>query len=185
MAEEPVKKVYGAAAVMARTGSYSLNNEKIARKWNYLVMNAAGRDKWVLETAKEFIHQANIPGVYLEQAEVSMGMFREKRPFLVLWLTAIRDFRMFISARDYGVNLDVSWYLTVSPSVLKRTVSKYALGNPNALSENIDIFSQQDLSAFTTVVHSCIERTVDILLEELKLDPSGLNTSSKGFLSVW
>jgi hypothetical protein len=112
-APAPEKKVYGAAAVMAqsktRTGTYSLSKEKIAEKWNYIVEGGAGRGMWVLDTAKEFIHQANVPGVYLEDAVVSMGMFREKRPFVVVGLNALRDYRLFISARDYGINLEAVW----------------------------------------------------------------------------
>jgi hypothetical protein len=65
-------------------------------------------------------------------------------------------------------------------------VSKYATGNPHVLSQNIDIFKQQDLQAFITVAHQSLKRVLDMLLEELKLDPSGLRSSkSKGFLSVW
>ena len=105
MAEQ---KVYGAAAVMARTGTYTLSKEKVAQKWNYIVEGGAGRGKWVIDTTKEFIHEANIPGVFMEEADVSMGMFREKRPFLVTGLNAHRDYRMFISARDFGVHLAYS-----------------------------------------------------------------------------
>jgi hypothetical protein len=36
-----------------------------------------------------------------------------------------------------------------------------------------------------TVTHEYVKRALDMLYEELKLDPSGLNMGSRGFLSVW
>jgi hypothetical protein len=63
---------------------------------------------------------------------------------------------------------------------------KYTAGDPNALSQNIDIFIQQDLSACVGIVNQCVKRALHMLLEQLEQDPSGLNnTQSKGFLNVW
>ena len=94
---------------------------------------------------------------------------------------------MYINARDFGTNLDVSWYFTATPKFLKRTMSKYATGDPQDLTMRVSIFAQQDISAFKGVTHNYVKRALDMLLEELKLDPSGLslNTRSRGFLSVW
>jgi hypothetical protein len=186
MAEEQ-RKLYGAAAVAAGAGQrLNISSEKVAHKWNYVVQNGAGRDQWVFDTVKELINEANMPDVTCDQLEVGSGMFSEKRQFLIVRHNKLRDYRMFINARDFGIHLDVSWYVTIEPSLLKRTVSKYTSGDPNALSQNIDIFSQQDLSAYVTVVKYCVDRALDMLLEELKQDPSGLHRAqSKGFLSVW
>jgi hypothetical protein len=110
----------------------------------------------------------------------------EKRQFLVVRHNSLRDYRMFINIRSFGAHLDASWYVTIEPRFLKRTLSKYTQGNANALSQNIDIFSQQDLSAYVGITSSCVMRALEMLLEELKLDPTRLhNTQSKGFLSVW
>jgi hypothetical protein len=98
---------------------------------------------------------------------------------------ALRDYHLFIIARNFGKDLDVSWFLTVAPSFLKRTVSKYAMGNPNAISMSLDVFDQQELSAFSTVTHHCLLKSVKALMEELEQDFSTLNTKSKGFLEVW
>ena len=92
---------------------------------------------------------------------------------------------MFLGAREYGGNLDVSWFLTVNPGGLKSVLSKRATGNPNAFSMQLDIFTQQDLRAWTTIAHHCVKRAIEVVCEDLKQTPAGLNTSSKGFLAVW
>ena len=92
---------------------------------------------------------------------------------------------MFLSARDYGQHLDCAWFLTCQPSLFKKAISRYAAGNANALSMNLDVFAQQDLSAWTSVVHHAFLRAIKELMEELKQDITGMNTTSKGYLSVW
>jgi hypothetical protein len=186
MAEEQ-RKLYGAAAVAAGAGRrISISNEKVAHKWNYIVENGAGHVHDVLGKIRELIQESNMPGVTCEQVEVSSGMFGEKRQFLIVTHNSLRDYRMFINIRDFGAHLDASWYVTIEPRFLKRTVSKYTAGDPNALSQNIDVFSQQDLSAYVSITSHCVEQALDMLLEDLKQDPSRLHgTQSKGFLSVW
>src|SRR4030095_16059582 len=127
---------------------------------------------------------AKIPDVTCRQVEVGSGLFSEKRTFLVLQHNKLRDYKMFIGARDYGAHLDASWYMTCEPSLLKRTLSKYTQGNPHALSQNIDFFSQQDLSAMKTVAEHCFKKALDELCRELEQDPSCLNVQAKGFLSA-
>lgn len=62
---------------------------------------------------------------------------------------ALKDYRMYTGARDYGNNLDVSWYLTCEPGFLKKTFSSILTqgATDKAFSFNLDIFQQQDLNA--------------------------------------
>jgi len=163
----------------------ALKHESVTSSWNTLVINGAGKDKWVMDTVEGMIKDAHMPGVTTGQQDVSTGLFGSKRKFLVVNHTSLRDYRLYIGARDFGTNLDVSWYLTIQPSALKRAVSKYATGNPQALSMQVDFFSQQDLSAYTSYAHHCVKETVKLLMKELEQDPTGLNTKSKGFLELW
>ena len=139
----------------------------------------------LLDTTENFIKEAKMPGVNQHQEEVSSGLFGSKRNCVIVTQANLRDYRMYIYARDFGTHLDASWYLTVQSRFLKRAMSKYTTGNPNALAQNLGIFSQQDLGAFATITGQCLKRTLKVLLEELKQNPSGLDTRSKGFLSVW
>ena len=163
----------------------ALKNEAVLEQWGELISQGAGKGKWILDTVESMIDEANMPGVVTKQQAVSSGMFSAKRDFLVVAHTNLRDYRMYIGARDYGVHLDVAWYLTAEPRFFKRAVSKYALGNPQALSQQIDFFSQQDLRAFVGVAHQYVKDTVETVMNELGQDPTGINTKSKGFLELW
>jgi hypothetical protein len=92
---------------------------------------------------------------------------------------------MFLCARDYGQHLDCAWYLTCKPGLFKKAVSKYAAGNVTALSMNLNVFAQQDLSAWGHIVHQSFLQAIKELMEGLKQDISRMNTQSKGYLSAW
>ena len=163
----------------------ALKNESVVDKWNTLIVNGAGRGKQMLDTIETSIKAANMPQVRTGQREVSSGVFGAKRTFLHVANDSLPDFLLYIGARDYGTHLDVAWFLTVQPRGFKRAFSKYAMGNPLAMSMALDFFRQQDAQAFVTTVHHCVTEEVKTLLDELEQDPKGLNTQSKGFLSVW
>ena len=92
---------------------------------------------------------------------------------------------MYVHARDVGAHLDCGWFLTIEPGFLKTMFSKKMTGNPLALSQSLGVFSQQDLSAWTHIVHRTFLRIVKELMGDLDQDVAGMNTTSKGFLSVW
>ena len=164
----------------------AIRHEAVVDNWNVIIEQGAGRGHTLLTTVEQQIKESNLPNVSSGMHDVSGGLFGAKRRFLCVNHTHLRDYRIYIGARDYGTHLDVGWYLTIQPGFLKRNISKYTTGNPQALSWQIDFFSQQDLHAFVTVAHHCVKRATEVLFEELKLDPSGLsNARSKGFLSVW
>lgn len=163
----------------------SISREKVIDNWNTVIPDAAGKNTWVLDTTEAFIKDSHMPHVGCRQDEVSTGLFSAKRTFLLVGHYELKEYCMYIGARDFGAHLDVGWFLTLAPRGLKRTLSKYIVGNPMALSSQINLFSQQDLRAFTTIAHHCVKRTVDMLCEELDQRPEGLNTASKGFLGVW
>jgi hypothetical protein len=164
----------------------SLSREKVIAQWNALIENGAGRDTWLLDKTEEFLRQVQPPNVFGRREEVSAGVFGEKRVFLMITHKSLREFAMFINARDFGRYLDVSWYLTVNPGFFKRAISKkLAQGDPNALSMNLTLFAQQDLHAYKEVVDNCFQEAIKVLMDDLKQDYSTIDRKSKGFLSVW
>jgi hypothetical protein len=163
----------------------NLNREKVVDSWNALVINGAGKDKWMIDQLEETLKVTDIPGVQYRREEITASFMGEKREFIILSHYGLKDYTMYINIRPYAGHLDVSWYLTLEPGFLKRTVSKYTQGNPQALSMNIDLFSQQDLSAYVGVVHNLVKTLTKTVMEDLKQDTGGLSTKSKGFLSVW
>lgn len=163
----------------------TLKKQSVIDQWGTVVEHAAGREKWVLDTTENLIQEAKIPSLVVRQDQVTMGMFGTKRNFVVIGFQSLREYNMFIGARDFGMHLDASWYLTLLPSGLKRAMSSRMTGNPHAFSMNLNIFSQQDLRASVTIVNHCFRNALDQLYGELKITPKGLDTRSTGFLSVW
>jgi hypothetical protein len=165
----------------------TLSREKVIDQWSALVERGAGKDKWVIDKTEALIKQFNAPGVSWKREAVSAGVFSNKRDFLIVTHQRLKEYAMFISARDFGRDLDVSWYLTVNPGSFKRAISKrLAYGDPNALSTNLDVFAKQDLSAYTSAVHHCLQDVLKTLMEsELNQDYATIDRKSKGFLSVW
>jgi hypothetical protein len=162
-----------------------LKKELVVDNWNTLVETGAGRSKQVMDAIETKINAANIPRVRVGQREVSGSLFGTKRNFLIVATDGLPEFFLYICARDYGIHLDISWYLTIQPRGYKQAFSRYRTGSPTALSMRLGVFRQQDATAFVTAVHHCVTQQVKELLEDLSLDPRGLNTQSKGFLSVW
>jgi len=164
----------------------SLTSEKVLERWAGLVQGGAGRSEWLIDKTIELLSATDLQNLFYKREPVRTGMFSDPRDFLILTYGTLREYAMFIGARDFGKDLDVAWFLTVNPGFLKRAISKKLTGgNPNALSMDIDLFAQQDLQAFKLVADTCLQKAVDILLDELKLDHSTIDRKSKGFLSVW
>jgi hypothetical protein len=177
--------VWGLIRSIKEVKTMVLDNERVIESYNYLVQQGAGREQWVLSETEKLIIDSHMPGVKTEQKDVSQGFLAEKRKFLVVTHAKYKEYCMFIGARSFGEHLDGGWFLTVNPSFFKRQVSRHATGNPNALSQKLDFFSQQDIKAFTAVAHDCFKRVLYMLHEELQLDPTALNADTKGFLNAW
>ena len=152
----------------------NIRRESIIDSWSTLIEHAAGRDKQLMDEISRFITEANMPHVMLARDECVTRTFGTKRDFLILKHDILREYRIFTGARDYGANLDISWFMTFVP---------YAFSRRRL--QNLDMFIQQDLRAFASVALHCTKKAVEALCEELQQSPAGLNTASKGFLTVW
>jgi len=164
---------------------YTLKREAILEQWAEVIERGAGHAKEVMQKTERLIIDANMPNVRTRIDTVSTGIFSQKRDFLLVSNDNLREYILFITARDYGTMLDTAWYVTLNPRGLKRTLSKAMTGNPNAFSQQVDMFMQQDIHAFVTVATGLFKRALDELMEELKLDPSILNKKSRGYLDIW
>ncbi len=169
----------------------SLKDEKLLDNWGTIITSGAGRQDELLATVTQLLHGSELPGVEWKQVDVQpsmlKGLFGKKRVYLMVTCQALKDYRMYVGARDYGKHLDISWFLTVEPGFFKGAFSAMlAHGNINAMSFNLDIFDNQDLRAYVTSVHHCCVRVaVEQLCLELKQDTSKFDWQSKGFLQVW
>jgi hypothetical protein len=172
--------------------SVTLKDEKLLDTWGIVVEHAAGRQEGLLRAINQLLVYSELPGIQWQMMEVQPGMikgfFGKKRDYLMVTNQAMKDYRMYVGAREYGRHLDISWFLTVEPGFFKRAFSKALTegASANALSFALDIFDQQDLRAYVTAVHHCcVREAVEQLAGELGQDASKFDWKSKGFLEVW
>src|SRR5215467_3137389 len=117
-----------------------LSKETILEQWGEVIPVGAGHAKDIMRKTERLIIDAKLPGVITRIDTVSTGMFSTRREFLIVTNSRAEDYVLFISARDYGTMLDVSWFLTLRPGFLKRSLSKAMTGNPQAFSMQVDMF---------------------------------------------
>ena len=163
----------------------SIKANRLIDQWMTIVENAAGQGEQMYASLDEALKHANIPQVTWSRGDVNTGMMTKGREFFIIKNAGLREYSMFVFARDVGAHLDCGWMLTVEPGMFKRAFSKKISGNPLTLSRNLEVFSQQDLSAWTHIVHRTFLRLVKELMGDMEQDITGMNTTSKGFLSVW
>jgi hypothetical protein len=181
-----------AAVVLALTDNGIIRKDQVLDSWGFLIEKAQGRAEEVFKSVDSFVRESKAPELEMERKPMRPGLIRSlagvSRDFLVV--TARQNLRMepykvFLNARDYGDNLDVSWYLTFKPTLLQAAVSLIPFANslPTALSD-IDLFDLQDLRAYSTVVHSSVLKSVDKIMFDLNQDPSKMERKSRGFLGI-
>lgn len=166
----------------------TLKEENILNQWTTLMDHAAGQHDMVLRHIEQRLTEAQIPGDCtwsLEEVQSSTWLSRVKRDFLIVRLGQFKDYRHYIGVREYGVHLDVCRFLTVEPGFFKKMVSEKLTGEGAALSGPKNILVEQDLTAWTTVVHHAVLAAVEGVMHDLGQDPATLHRESKGYLSVW
>ncbi|MHB8174369.1 MAG: hypothetical protein ACYDFU_07935 [Nitrospirota bacterium] len=168
-----------------------LRKEQVSDTWAALIENAQGNGDQLLQDTEEFITASKAPDIRMEYKEIApgfvSGMIGKKRKFLIIieHTFRLKPYQIYMCARDYGNNLDVSWFLTYKPSLWQSIASLIPYVNiiPHNLSD-LDLFDQQDLRAYTTNAHRCMQKAVDKLMLSLQQDPSKLERKSRGFLGI-
>jgi hypothetical protein len=173
----------------------------ILDSWSILIEGGQGKGVEVLKKTMELIEESQAPSVKVERVtayppkatKLARILFEKARKMgkecllVTNKIDELKDFRMYVGARDYGKNLNVSWYLTCEPGALKSLVSKIHTGSKFGLSFHpyyLTAFHQEELTAYVTTVHHCLLNAVDELMRNLGQDPSKIDRKSKGFLGV-
>ena len=188
-----------------------VKREEVIESWSVLIGGGQGRAEEIFNNTDNFITQTKVPNVKKERKKLApsliRGIFGTKRDFLIVTETGsprLKPFQMFIGARDYGDNLDVSWYLTYKAGFWVRVLAFFLmipvvniLFAPFALISGItsmvrerrggldlDLFDEQDLRAYVTNAHHCLLEGVEKLMVDLHQDPSKIDRKSRGFLGI-
>lgn len=166
----------------------TLKEENVLSQWGIVLADAAGHGDSVLDDIQGILEHSKIPGNCewsIEEVKAGGWLIQTRRELLIIKLREFKDYRIYVSARDYGVHLDVCWFLTVEPGRFKKMVSSRMVGDPQALSAPKNILLEQDLRAWASIVHHGALQTVDALMEKLEQDPSKIQRTSKGILEIW
>jgi hypothetical protein len=182
-----------ASAFVAGLGPDSiLRKDHVDDSWGMFLEKAHGKGEEVFQHIEANIRENNIPSITMERKSVAPGIvggfIGNSRDFLVVAESQnlrLAPYKMFINARDYGDNLDVSWYLTYKPSLWQAALSVIPFVNviQKTLAE-CNLFDQQDLRAYATVAHRAVQKSVEKLMRDNNQDPSKMERKSRGFLGI-
>lgn len=178
----------------------ALREEKILEKWSVLVQNAQGKGKEIIEKAAKLIQQSNAPGVKAEMARVFpkvapgfleskffKGLEQKGRDYLMITNENIKSMRLLVGAQDYGNNLFVSWYLVCEPGILSKIFSAFS-GKKEEGSKWVpiitDVFMEEELTAYTTLIHHSVLEAVEALMVSVGQDFSKVDRKSRGFMGI-
>ena len=171
----------------------TLKKEEVIDNWSILIENGNGRAEDIFRDTNSFILETKAPAIAIKREEISPSMLKgvlgRKRDFLTVIdkrNIRLKPYKIFINARDYGKNLDVSWYLCCEPGIFKSTLSSFLTrgASDKALSFMLNVFQQQDLLAYTTLVHHCLLKAVEEIMMGLGQDFSKIDRKSRGFLGI-
>ena len=166
----------------------TLKEENILDQWSTVLEQANGKGQVVINQIQSYLEASRIPGECrwkMEEIQSSAWLSRVKRESLIVTIDQFKDYRQYITVRDYGTHLDVSRFMTVEPGFFKKTISNQLSGSVEALSAPKNILVEQDLRAWMTIVHRAVVHAVEIVMAELGQDTSNVKRESKGYLSVW
>jgi hypothetical protein len=169
-----------------------LRKEQVLDTWSALIGSGQGRSDEIFRDAEAFIKESKAPSIEIEKKSIAPGMVKgllgKRRDFLLVTdkqNIGLKPYQIFINARDYGDNLDISWYLTFRPSIWQALLSLIPFVSAISRSSvDLDLFDQMDLRAYATNVHHCLLGAVEKLMLGLNQDPSRLDRKSRGFLGI-
>ncbi len=97
-----------------------LRKEQVLESWSILIEDGQGKCDEVFQDTEDFIRESKATSLETSKEKMSPGIIGSfigaKRDFLMVKArqsSMLSPYQIFVSVRDYGNNLDVSWYLTL------------------------------------------------------------------------
>lgn len=162
-----------------------LKKEVVVNEWSMIVEGASDKVEQVFKDTEKHIKDSKAPGVTFERVKVAPSLlgevFGNERDFLRVRDKQLTRYEMYIGVREYGVNLDLVWYLVFEPSFLSRILNKVLSFLKRKLVFPMSLFDERDLTLYATVVHHCFLKAVEHVTKGTGQE---INRSSKGFLGI-
>jgi hypothetical protein len=179
---------FAALAILILIGQ---RKAEILDQWSMLIRGAKGSRDEVISKTKELIEISKAPSIEMKEETVGPSLaptaIGESREFLVVAdrrNLKLGCFKAYLNANDYGDGLFVSWYLTFMPDVWQ-TIASLIPGAKKAIGlDDLNLFNQQDLTAYVTCVHQCMLEAVEKMMTGKGIDTSKIDRRTKGFLGI-
>jgi len=181
------------AVAIASSPHGVLRSEQVVDMWAALIEKANGKANEVIDSLIGFLKESKAPSLQVVKKSIApswmKGVAGKNRDFLVITdkqSYRLEPYKIFANARDYGENLDIAWYLTYRPTFGQVILSLF-LGKSGFIPKGVgdlDIFDEQDLRAYATNAHMCMEKAVVKMMTAAGQDPKTIDWKSKGFLGV-
>jgi hypothetical protein len=164
---------------------------QIHDNWSILIKGAQGQRDQVISKTKELVFAFKAPSLEMKVEKVGPSLaptpIGETREFLIVAdrrTLKLGCFKTFVNAVDYGDSLFISWYLTYMPDAWQTIASLFPGARKAAGLDDLNLFDKQDLTAYVTCVHQCLQNAVEKLMLDLGQDPSKIDRKSRGFLGI-
>jgi hypothetical protein len=169
----------------------SERNAEILDNWSALIRGAKGERDNIISATKELIDKSKAPSIEIKEDNVGPSLapsvFGETREFLIVAdrrNLKLGNFKAYLNAADYGDGLFVSWYLTYMPDVWQVLASFIPGTRKVAGLDELNLFNKQDLTAYVTCVHQCMQEAVEQMMSGKGMDASKIDRRTKGFLGI-
>jgi hypothetical protein len=170
---------------------------KILEKWSTMIEDAKGRGEELLRETMRLIQEREVPGIEIKKVLVctkqTLTQKAQEREYLMIVNNQrhLKDFKMYVGATDYGKNLNCYWYFTCEPgpfkklgSILYSKLGREGEASPLALSFALNLFEDQDLTAYVTIIHHAVLDAVKEISQSVGFDFTKVDTKSRGFLNI-
>lgn len=162
----------------------TLKRGRILRSWGTLLIGCQGEEEGFFRMVEQTLDGLKPPEVSWKRETVSTGLWQgmvsgRRRDYILLKHDDLKDYLLCVGARDYGTSLDVCWYLTLpAKSVFVATLLRIPfvgvfvalVARFLGLMKDLDIFEEQDLTAFVSAARYAVRKTVEDVLRRKDIE---------------
>ena len=177
-----------------------LKDDKTLEKWSVLLQDGQGKGSEIFRNIASTVESSRVPGIKVEMARVFpkvapgfldarffKGIEKQGRDYLMIINENIKAMRLLVGAQDYGTNLYISWYLICEPNAMSKAFG--ALFTKPDQGDKwspivTSVFMEEELTAYTTLVHHSVLNAVEKLMTSTSQDFSKVDRKSRGFMGI-
>jgi len=163
----------------------TLKKEVVVNEWSMIVEGAGDKVEQVFTDTEENIKRSKAPDVNFARVKVSSsflgGVLGNDRVFLRITDKHLPKYEMYIGIREYGIHLDLVWYLIYEPGFFARIMNMILSFFKRKLVFHMNLFDEHDLTVYATVIHHSFLQAVEKITKGTGQE---INKSSKGFLGI-